>query len=91
VPFPGTLGLAINLVPKESTPWAGSPKQYTAQCKNKDGSQWLQISHRASDPRPYFKATLGATWGLHLGDVNLAWGNLVKDVGAEAKAYGKKR
>jgi hypothetical protein len=29
-------------------------------------------------------------WGLHLADGNIALGNLVDDVGAEAKAYLKK-
>jgi hypothetical protein len=31
--------------------------------------------------------TLGPTWGLHLDDVNLALGDLVKDVTTEETAY----
>lgn len=32
--------------------------------------------HTAGDTRPIFTANIGAGWGLHVGDVNLAWGNL---------------
>jgi hypothetical protein len=31
------------------------------------------------------------TWGLHLADANIALGNLVDDVGAETKAFLRRR
>ena len=89
VAFPGALAIGINIVPDVPTPWASSPKQYTAQCRNAQGAQWLNVTHRPSDPRPAVKALIGAAWGLHLFDVNLAWGNLVDDVRAEAKAFAR--
>jgi hypothetical protein len=35
--------------------------------------------------------SLGPTWGLHLADMQLAMGNLVKLVKLESKAYLKRR
>jgi len=47
----------------------------------------LQINHAAGDPRPIVPPSLGPTWGLHLADMQLAMGNLVKLVKLEEKAY----
>jgi len=85
--FPGLLGLAINVVPDVKTPWATMPGLYRAHCENRDGASWLQVDHTAGDPRPVFSANIGAGWGLHVGDVNLAWGNLLDVVRAQSKAY----
>jgi pimeloyl-ACP methyl ester carboxylesterase len=88
--FPGALAAGINVVPDVPTQWATTPKRYTSRCESRDGSDWLQINHNSGDPRPYFQAKIGADWGLHLGDVNLMWGNLVDVVRSQAKAYAKK-
>lgn len=90
-PFPGLLGLAINVVPDVATPWATMPGLYQAHCMSKDGASWLQVDHTAGDTRPIFTANIGAGWGLHVGDVNLAWGNLTDVVRAQSKAYLKQR
>jgi hypothetical protein len=75
---------------KVTTPFVAFPGLYTAQCESHGGATWLQINVTKSgnDDRPTLAATLGPTWGLHLGDVNLALGNLVHDVSLEEKAYG---
>jgi hypothetical protein len=39
------------------------------------------------DARPLVKASLGAIWGYHVDDVNVALGNLVADVAREEAAY----
>jgi hypothetical protein len=71
------------------TPWVAFPGLYTAQCERKGGSTWLQASATATtgDRRPTVTASLGPDWGYHLDDVNLALGNLVKDVKDEEAAY----
>ena len=74
---------------KVTTPFVAFPGLYTAQCRSRGGATWLQVNVTKSgnDDRPTLAATLGPTWGLHLGDVNLALGNLVQDVSLEEKAY----
>lgn len=94
-PFPGTLGLAVNAattLPKVSTPWVAFDDRSTARCVNQGGAQWLQVDPAGgpADTRPLFKANLGPGWGLHLGDVNIALGNLVALAGAESRAYTRR-
>jgi hypothetical protein len=75
---------------KVTTPFVAFPGLYTAQCDSRGGATWLQINVIKSgieDDRPTLTANLGPTWGLHLGDVNLALGNLVRDVSLEENAY----
>jgi hypothetical protein len=76
---------------KVHTEWVSFPGLYTAQCEQADGASWLQVDTTSvpGDPRPTVKVTpaLGASWGYHLADVNLALGNLVSDVSSEETAY----
>ena len=74
---------------KVTTPFVSFPGFYTAQCENQGGATWLQINVTKSvnDDRPIVSASLGATWGLHLDDVNLALDSLVQDVSLKEKAY----
>ncbi|HEY1987866.1 MAG TPA: DUF3089 domain-containing protein [Acidimicrobiales bacterium] len=62
-----------------SAAWVTYPNLYTAQCENRDGASWLQVTNAApaGDTRPVVSAAYGPTWGLHLVDFNLALGNLV--------------
>jgi hypothetical protein len=89
-PFPSTLGAVEKPQFDEPTPWVETPGQYTATCMESDGTNWLQIDHDPNDARPAVFPALGANWGLHLVDVNLALGNLVDLVGTQAKAYAAK-
>lgn len=92
-PFPGTLGIAVNAstdpVPGITTPWVAFPGRATAACKKAGRLSWLQITSVPGDPRPTFRAAIGASWGLHLGDVNIALGQLVAIVGAQVKAFSR--
>jgi hypothetical protein len=74
--------------PAVSTPWVTYPRLYAAHCTTGGGASWLQVDH-AADPgvRPVVTQTLGPLWGLHLADVNLGLGDLVRDVAREAAAY----
>lgn len=62
------------------------PGYLTAACRQQNGAAWLQVAlHRTGhDTRPLLPKALGAAWGLHLYDVNLALGNLVNLVRAES-------
>jgi hypothetical protein len=72
-----------------STPWVAYPGLYTARCERSGTASWLQITrtHVAGDKRPAVRATLGAGWGLHLVDVNIALADLVSVVRAESRAF----
>lgn len=87
--FPGTLGAVGGPVPTAPTPWIAFPDRYTAECKTEGGATWLQVTptQNAGDTRPLVTQTLGPGWGLHLVDVNIAYGNLVRLVADEARAY----
>jgi hypothetical protein len=87
-PFPGLLGLFME-TPTGSTPWVASTGEYTAQCHNEHGASWLQVNPVGPpiDPPQYVKEALGPQWGLHLYDVNIALGNLVKTVALQTQAY----
>lgn len=91
-PFPGTLGLGINILfngtpPTAGTPWIQPQDHYTALCQRSNGANVLMISPvgaaRTLLPVP------DATWGLHLADVNIALGNLVDLVRSQSRAYLK--
>ena len=87
-PFPGQLGL-VQETPTGSTPWVAAPGEYTAQCHKENGASWLQVNPvgTAVDPAEYVKEELGPDWGLHLYDVNIALGSLVKTTAIQAATY----
>lgn len=94
--FPSALlqllgGGGLGVTPK--TFWVAFPGLYTARCERSGNASWLQIDHRtrAGDRRPVVRALLGAGWGLHAVDVNIALADLVGLVRDEAAAYAKAR
>ena len=72
-----------------TTPWVSYPDLYTAQCEQRDGASWLQVTttSQPGDARPTVSAILGPSWGYHVDDVSLALGDLVTEVGHEEAAY----
>jgi len=74
-----------------TTPWVEFPGLYTASCQSAGGATWLQVTstQQAGDPRPVVMETLGPAWGLHLDDVNLGLGDLVRTVAQEEAAFGR--
>jgi hypothetical protein len=80
------------------TPWVSVPGLLTARCATNEHATYLEITVHGdpADPRvDQITGDIGGarpapTWGLHLIDVNLAMGNLVDIVSAEAAAYGAK-
>jgi hypothetical protein len=91
-PFPGSRSsLEYGATSKHTvrTPWVSYPNLYRAQCESSGGATWLQLTDIAGprDTRPVVQPVLGPRWGLHLDDVNLALGNLVKIVRDESAVY----
>ncbi len=72
-----------------TTPWVTYPGHYTGTCTTSGGATWLQVDtvRTPDDTRPVVAQALGPTWGLHLVDVNIALGDLVRLVGRQAAAY----
>ena len=72
-----------------TTPWATFPGRYRIECKRADGASWLQVDEQvaAGDARPALVDSLGPTWGLHLADANIAVGDQVALVAAQARAW----
>jgi hypothetical protein len=89
----GGLGVTADLAPyfparpPVTTPWVTYPGLYSAGCHSAGGATWLQVSDLFVAGRPVVSETLGAEWGYHIDDINLALGNLVDDVAAEEAAY----
>jgi len=81
------------------TPWVSVPALLTSKCATNENATYLEVTVNGnpSDPRVDditgdigAGGNVAANWGLHLIDVNLAMGNLVDIVGAQAKAYASK-
>jgi hypothetical protein len=72
-------------VPRARTAWWSEQNAYTARCSSANNAHVLQITplHGAVKPTP----SPSPIWGLHLLDANIALGNLVTVVDAEAAAY----
>ena len=87
--FPGTLGLGVRIfqgeTPDVPTHWFRPPGRYEAHCSTAGGASFLKIDSldgaRVPTPTPDLK------WGYHLGDVNLALGNLTALARKQVIAY----
>lgn len=79
---------------KASTPittrWVELPGLMTLQCQEKDGFNYLEVTLNTDSASPRVDTIPGdltPQWGLHVVDFNVALGNLVDLVGAQAAAY----
>jgi hypothetical protein len=73
---------------KVKTPWVSFPGEYSARCESSGDATWLQVTHvGAHDEQPALGEARDALLGLHVLDVNIALGNLVRLVGDEAAAF----
>jgi hypothetical protein len=91
------LGVLTSALPAGSfagvnTPWATYPGRYRVECKRANGASWLNVDEQVTpgDTRPALVNSLGPTWGLHLVDANIAVGDQVALVAAQAKAWSAK-
>jgi hypothetical protein len=89
LPFPGTLGLGVRIflgeTPDVPTHWWTPPGRYTAKCSTAGGASFLKVDSLDGARKP--TPTPDPTWGYHLGDVNLALGNLTTLAGKQARSY----
>jgi hypothetical protein len=72
-----------------TTPWVAFSGGYTGRCQSSRNANWLQVTHSraGTDRRPDLTRFQQPILGLHLLDVNIALGNLVRIVRDEAAAY----
>jgi pimeloyl-ACP methyl ester carboxylesterase len=90
-PFaPGTtIGAAVGVLgvpqPKVSTAWRAFPGSYRARCSSAGGADVLMISSLGG--APVFSPSPTPGWGLHLVDANIALGDLVGLVRAQAASW----
>jgi hypothetical protein len=89
-PFPGTLGIGLNILyggpqPTADTPWLEPQDHYSGRCVRENGANVLMLDPldgaRTLHPSP------DATWGLHLVDANIGLGNLIELVKSQEEAY----
>jgi Protein of unknown function (DUF3089) len=71
--------------PQASTPWVEAPAAFTGRCSG----NVLLVRPAAGTPDP--KPSPDATWGLHLLDANIALGDLLDLVRAQAREYARSR
>ena len=78
------------------TPWVATPGLLSAACVEKAGHNYLSIHVNAdpADPRAddisgdvMTTGTPDANWGLHLVDMNLAMGDLIRIAKTQAVAW----
>lgn len=73
---------------KVKTPWVAFPGEYTGRCKSSGNATWLQVTRVGGhDRRPPLTDAGDATLGLHVLDVNIALGDLVRLVRDQAAAF----
>jgi hypothetical protein len=88
--------LALRFLPrryrlKVKTPWVSFPGEYSARCESSGNATWLQVTQVGShDRRPSLAAAGDAILGLHVLDVNIALGNLVRLVRDQAAAFTRR-
>ena len=92
----GSAGLAHPYVPTDrvtggpaalpGTGFVAYPAQLRVSCRTGGGATWLQVTPVPGAVLPAFDESLGPVWGLHVADVTLALGDLVKAVGRQETA-----
>jgi hypothetical protein len=71
-------------LPTAPTPWSEVPGSYHAQCTG-GAAHVLEVAPLGGAPAP--RPSPDPTWGLHLVDANIALGNLIDLVRAQAQTY----
>jgi hypothetical protein len=89
-PYPGVIGVLIaqtygGLPPTGDTPWLSPRERYTGECASADGANYLDVQPigdaRDLNPSP------DDSWGIHILDLNIAYGELERILVAQAKRY----
>ncbi|MEV0709526.1 DUF3089 domain-containing protein [Nocardia aurea] len=88
VPSPMGVELALQVGPgavAASTPWLVPAQTYRVRCIHEDGATALMATPEPGSPN--LPAVPDPDWGLHLADVEMALGDLVRIVAAQTVAY----
>ncbi|MBJ7470488.1 MAG: DUF3089 domain-containing protein [Solirubrobacteraceae bacterium] len=89
--FPGLIGAALQVMyfglpPRANTPWISPGERYRASCRRTRNGHVLLV--RTASPGAFLPLeSPWPDWGLHLADVNLPLGNLVRLVREKSAAY----
>ena len=90
--IPGLVGSQTDEPPAAATPWAKLPDQYGGRCEEAGGANFERvIPLHADDPRPQVTENPSPEWGLHIIDVNIAFGNLQRLVARQAARWLRAR
>ena len=81
------LGTLAPTAPSVTTPWVAFPGEYTGRCMTSGNATWLQVARRPGASGPALARVEQPEIGLHVLDVNIALGNLVRLVRSQAAAY----
>lgn len=82
------------------TPFVKVPGLLTGACVSRDGLNWLEVTVNANPADPRLDDIRGdvvaagqvnTAWGLHLIDVNLVMGDLVRLVGVQSRAWASRK
>lgn len=75
--------------PEDAHPWWRWPDLYTAECRSGDNANWLNVSIRPDETRnpPHWIVYGKTETNLHLVDMTLPMGNLVRIAQSESKVY----
>lgn len=89
VPREGAADAAVP--PTVTTPFVRFDGAVTASCTTEGAADYLRVTPQgpAGEAMAAVAGRLGPSWGLHLLDVNLAQGDLVALVAAQAAAFGR--
>ena len=63
------------------------PGSLRGRCRSTATFTWLDVAERSGARTPALPQTLGQSWGLHVGDVNLALGDLVETVQRQSDSW----
>ncbi len=75
-----------------ATPFVTTPGLVSAECVSKGGFDYLEVTVHGDPSGPRaddIGGELGATWGLHLQDVNLVMGDIVELVGTQSESWAE--
>lgn len=90
--FPGLIGVSLwamyyGLAPRAGTPWISPGERYTGSCRHLRGDTHVLLVRSASPTTILPMQAPWPEWGLHLADVNLPLGNLIRIVRQQIAAY----
>lgn len=90
--FPGLIGIALwtmyyGLRPYAGTPWISPGERYKGSCRHLRGDAHVLLVRTASPTTVLPMQAPWPEWGLHLADLNMPLGNVIRIVRSQIAAY----